>query len=247
MRKENATQTLLLVGNRSRLLIALLLLYFTGTSSAQKWLSAEEKEEHYTAMSIGTSIGTKGLIGVDYTRAINHRLNLRVGFNYMDFKINNFETNFGRFQYWASIDLETKQSSLEVLTEMNIWKGRVRLVTGAAYVFGNHLSGQIQLRDNTPLNDIELTPEEIGFLRGTITFRSPISPYFGMAFGNAFPKSGLGLSMDLGAYYRGKPLLDLDATNLVRTNTNNEEIVERNISSYRWWPVVSFRLAYKIL
>lgn len=196
--------------------------------------------------SLALNTGTKGIVGVDLGLAINSNFGLRIGFNYLDFKISDYETNFNRFSTYANIDLTVKQSNLEFLAEYAFNDGKFRIVTGFAYFFDNMLRGKVQLRDYFTLNDIDLTPEEIGYFQLTTDFSSRISPYFGIAFGKLVPDSRVGMSFDLGTYYKAKPLVEIDATNVIRNNDLNEDVLERNITQYRWWPVLSFRLAYKI-
>ena len=96
------------------------------------------------------------------------------------------------------------------------------------------------------IEDIEVSPEEVGFIKGTIQMGSKLSPYFGLGFGRAVPRKRVGIGLDLGTYYKGRPRVDLEATSLLRNNVNNEQVLEDALSFVRWWPVVSFRLAVKV-
>lgn len=196
--------------------------------------------------SIALNAGTKGILGLDLGLNLNPTFGLRVGVNYFDFSINGYETNLNRFSYYADIDLTLKQSNIELLAEYAINDGEFRVVTGFAFFFNNMLRGKVQLRDHFTLNDVDLTPEEIGYFQLTADFSSRISPYFGIAFGKLVPSNHLNLSFDIGTYYKSKPLVEIDATNVIRNNDLNEDVIERNITQYRWWPVLSLRLAYKI-
>lgn len=187
------------------------------------------------------------MIGLDVSKPLSNKFYLRLGLNYMDFSVRNFETNLNRFEYYASVDMDVRHSNLELLGELSVWKDWFRLVGGAALFLSNDFNGKVGLADNFPLNDIELTPEEIGFMTGTLSFRSRVSPYVGIALGNPIPLGKLSLGLDLGVYYKGRPTLDLDATSLLRTNVLNAEVLERNIDVYRWWPVLNLRIAYGIV
>lgn len=227
------------------LCIALLFVSY-GQINAQNHLELTNPEAAKPAKSIGLNFGTKGLVGIDLGLALNSRFGFRFGYNYLDFKINGYETNFNRFSYYASIDVEVRQSNIELLAEYSFNEGKFRIVTGIAYFFDNMLRGKIQLRDYFRLNDVDLTPEEIGYFQVTTDFSSRISPYLGVSFGKLIPEKRIGFTFDIGTYYKAKPLVDIDATNVIRNNDLNEDVLERNITQYRWWPVLSFRLAYKI-
>jgi|GEM_PF-2204508 len=208
-------------------------------------------------VSIGLNVGTKALAGIDATLAISPKANLKLGYNYFKLAFRDIDINTGKllngraagmeqFDVFISVDVDINQNNLELLMEQSIFMEKLRIVFGVGYFFKNTLSGKIQLRDNVPFNEIELTPEEVGFAKGSISFKSPFSPFLGIGIGNAIPKKRVGFSVNIGTFYKGKPQLNVEATNLVRNNGENEKIIEDGLSSYRWWPVLSFRVAYNL-
>ena len=100
--------------------------------------------------------------------------------------------------------------------------------------------------DSLDFEDITISPDEVGFIKGDVSFENMISPYVGIGFGRAVPQRRVGISLDIGAYYKGSPDVMLEATNLLRNNVNNEQTIEDAISFIQWWPVVSLRLAVKL-
>jgi hypothetical protein len=227
-------------------LIFVLLFVSLGSVEAQEIEASSHPKVVKAVKSIALNAGTKGILGVDLGINLNPSFGLRVGFNYFDLMVEGYETNLNRFAYYADIDLTVKQSNIELLAEYAMNDGKFRVVTGFAFFFNNMLRGKVQLRDHFTLNDVDLTPEEIGYFQLTADFSSRISPYFGIGFGKLVPSDQINLSFDLGTYYKSKPLVEIDATNVIRNNDLNEDVVERNITQYRWWPVLSLRLAYKI-
>ncbi len=197
--------------------------------------------------AIALSGGSDGLVGVDVNLRFHPKWNLRCGLRYFNLSIENYETNFNRFEYYANIDLRIRQSNLSLMAEYSPWNRGLKLVGGIGYFFwDNSLYGKGGLRDAVPLNDVMIPGEDIGYIAGEVTFGSPVNPYLGFGFGNAIPRKRFGISVDAGFFYKGKPRLDLTATNLIKGNEVNEDQLEENISPYRWWPVVSLTVAFKL-
>ncbi|HMQ49272.1 MAG TPA: hypothetical protein PKA00_17445 [Saprospiraceae bacterium] len=196
--------------------------------------------------AIGFNFGTKSLIGLEFATSLSSNWWLRAGFNHMDFFVAGYETNLNRFEQYAVIDLDAKHSNIDFLIDWQPWKANIRFVGGFGAFFDNYFFAKFQLRDNIPFNDIELTPEEIGYLTAEIDYKSIINPYLGVSFGKIVPSKRVGFSLDLGTYYKGKPNILLDGTNIVRHNSLNSEALEDNLSTYRWWPVASLRLGFNL-
>lgn len=195
--------------------------------------------------AIGLNTGTKALAGIDVAMQCSPRISMKLGYNFLDLAIMDYETNFNKYPVYVSIDLIIDQSNVEFTTEFLIYKNQIRAVVGAGYFFQNRVAVKGQLADSYEFNDIEFTPDEIGFVKGKVSFKSPVSPYIGIAFGGAVPKSKIGFSVHLGTYYKGRPDIDIKGTNLVRHNDENEPVLEDLLSEYRWWPVLAMRFSFK--
>lgn len=228
--------------------IIFLLLTFSFPNYHQAQTQELETMESMPA-SLGLNFGSKGIIGIDLALEITPKINLRFGFNYLNVAVNGYDIYMEQFDIYLTADASVKQTNLEVLAQYALFNKKLRhikLEAGFGYFFLNQLNGRIQLRDTYPWQEIELTPEEIGYGEGEFSFKSPISPYLGITIGNIIPKKRLAASVQLGTFYKGKPQVKINATNLVRHNNENEEVIQNGLASYRWWPVVSLRLAYII-
>jgi hypothetical protein len=91
----------------------------------------------------------------------------------------------------------------------------------------------------------------VGKLKGELTFNKT-APYIGVGWGNAFAKpNGWNFSLDLGALYQGRPKLKLKS-DLCNTISGcpadlaiEEDNAEKDLRSYRWYPVVSAGATYR--
>lgn len=201
-------------------------------------------------IAFGFKTGTNAVFGMDAAFQITPKLNIRIGYNTTRFEIRDYETNFNRFEYYASIDADMRMSNFEIMVErpIRLFKININAVAGLAFFPINEASVKGEARDTFPFFDIGLTPGEIGYVKGTLSYRSNFSPYIGISFGKAIPKKKLGFSFQFGTYYKGRPTMDIEGSNILRSidRFNNEKIIEDGISSYRWWPVLAFRVSYKL-
>ncbi len=72
-------------------------------------------------------------------------------------------------------------------------------------------------------------------------------PYFGLGFGRSIPKSALSLQFDLGAIYHGVP--ELTSPNEVAYDAGAPSVFssrEYSLEDFKFYPVVSLRLIFKI-
>ncbi|MEO0340863.1 MAG: hypothetical protein AAF242_16840 [Bacteroidota bacterium] len=199
----------------------------------------------YPGIAIGLSAGTQNIWGIDAAYQFNRQFAIRAGFNYLAHTFEETKVDAGDEELLFNADFD--QNNIMLLGEYSPGKkGKFRLVAGFGFHLNNTISGEGILADSIMIEDIEVSPEEVGFIRGNIQFGSKLSPYFGLGFGRAVPQKRVGIGLDLGTYYKGRPKVDLEATSLLRNNVNNEQVLEDAISFVRWWPVISFRLAVKI-
>jgi hypothetical protein len=201
-------------------------------------------------MALGISGGTNGL-GVDLAYKVLPRVALRLGYNYCATNVGGIDV--GSFNILSipkgktAMDITVDQSNIQLLADVSLTKkGGIRLTIGGAYGAKNEYTGKLRYKGTVVLNDIILTPEEMGYLKFLYTTKSPIMPYVGLGLGRVVPKRRLNISLDLGTYYRGSPVIKVEATNLLKRNVENEAILNRNLAAFKWYPVANVRLAYKL-
>ena len=128
---------------------------------------------------------------------------------------------------------------------------------------GFHLSGGFVLNRNEvdalarPTGNYEIggttySSAQVGALRGTLAFKD-LAPYAGLGFGNAVGSGKkLGITFDLGLVFAGSPKVDLAATGPIASNASfqrdldeEEAEVEDEISTFKYYPLVSLAITYK--
>lgn len=193
-------------------------------------------------------MGSGGLAGGDISFAIDDHWKLRAGFSFMHFKLREWKTDFNRFSHEASINLDVAHSSFSLLFDYSPGRnGFFRLVGGFGLFIDNKFAGSVKLAEPFTFNDIDFEPDELGYVYGSVHFNNSISPYAGIGLGRLHGnKRRVSLSVDIGTYYKGAPQIQVGGTNLLQNNEHNSEILTDNLSVYRWYPVLNFRLNYSI-
>ena len=106
-----------------------------------------------------------------------------------------------------------------------------------------------QMSESVFIGDIEMYPEEIGYVNVLLESEHKLSPYFGIGFGRGIPiKRRISYAFEIGLLYHGKPQVDLSTTGMLEPTSSEEQelLIENNIAPLTFWPVVSFRIAYKL-
>lgn len=199
---------------------------------------------------VGASIGTKNYIGADLLINVVSQLHVRLGYNRFEFDFEDVQTSVSGFTNQdLSFTGTIQQSNVEVLFEWGILNGLVRFVGGPVITIDNEIQSDFRLTEDIQINDITIPAAEVGSGDVAVTHSFKVFPYVGIGFGRSLPWRRLGVNLDVGTYYKGTTQVKLGATGLIRANEDNEDIINRNLRDEpvsSLWPVVSFRLAYRI-
>ncbi len=198
----------------------------------------------------GAYLGTTG-VGVAVTFPLrNETLNLRTLVAVLpyerDEKLDDVEYN---------IDLDLL--SLGVLLDWHLMDGGFR-VSGGFFSIQHDISGTANPTDDVEIGNSTFTPEEVGTLHAEVDYSRSFAPYLGVGWGNAVtPDSRLSFSADLGVMFTDNPSASLtadspvaDANPALRAQLdaeleNEEERINReDLDDIKYWPVLSFGLAY---
>jgi hypothetical protein len=200
--------------------------------------------------AVGLTVGSNAIFGLDVAYSINPLFNVKLGYNYLDLVYKNLTPILKAAKLPSdklSGEVSVAQSQLALTAEFTPTRSKIwRLAVGGVFYFKNEMSGKIGFTNSFAFNDIILTPAEMGYMKGTYTTASKIAPYLGVGLGRTVPKKRIGLSIDMGAIYKGAPMLDIEATGLLKGNESNEAILNRNFKPLQWYPVGNLRLAVKL-
>jgi len=94
-------------------------------------------------------------------------------------------------------------------------------------------------------NDYHITGYDISDISGTVTINS-VKPYLGLGFGRAVPKSRVGVTFEIGAYYQNTPKLTSDNSNIQKYIDTQLSGVTDVLNKLSIYPVVSLKLNLRI-
>ena len=190
---------------------------------------------------LGVKAGTLGL-GVEGTIGLSERFNVRIGANSYSYDYD--ETTSG-IRYDGDLDLQ----SAALLLDWHPFAGTFRVSAGLV-----HNKNAVHLVA-TPTTAQEIggqtfQPNEIGTLRGDVTFKKNV-PYAGIGWGNA-AKKGFGMSFEIGALFQDQADVSLrseggtlsnDPTLLARLRQEEQE-AEADLDDFELYPVISLGFSF---
>lgn len=92
----------------------------------------------------------------------------------------------------------------------------------------------------------QLTGNNIKNITGRLNINS-VKPYLGLGFGRAVPKSRVGVTFEIGAFYQGTPALKSDSENIQKLIDGELSGVTEVLNKLPIYPVLSLKLNFRIL
>ena len=212
-------------------------------------------------MSVGLTLGTTG-VGLDLAAPVTDYLQVRAGYNF-----------FSGFKYSEDVDYRAKGKPKRGKTkaEGTNYMGTGHLLLDVypfpAYTFhvttGFYLGTDevVKLENTSPVKDFEpgegiVIGDHIvgfdadGYAHGVIKVNK-FRPYVGIGFGRSVPRKRFGVSGDFGVQFWGKPKVYEKQTGM-DLEVKKEDLGDESnkyydvISKFPVWPVLNFRLTYRI-
>jgi hypothetical protein len=210
-------------------------------------------------MSIGLNLGLVNGIGVDIAYRFKEHWAAKLAFNYADYTKKgytydiDFTTKAGvkdikTLSFDAAIKLSNIALNVEYAPRAN---GQFKFIGGLSYFYKNTITVGTQALSIFKVNDVDLTPEDIGSGSIEVGFNSKIAPFLGMGFGRTFPEKQVNVSFELGTYYKTpyKVAIHVQQGIFLKRNEKNAAVLTRNFNQ-KWYgkffPVINMRIAVPI-
>jgi len=193
--------------------------------------------QNYAAALKLSSIG----ITAEGIRSIDEDFNLRLGVSMFPFKYNG-GGGTEDYKYTADLNLFAISALVDWFPFKNFFR-----VTGGLVVNLNKIKAVATPTETHIVGGDYYTPEKLGNMDVDIKMNK-IAPYLAVGIGNPLAGvKGLGYSVEIGAFYQGSPKVDLTASGLIEPSAapDQEELMESNLSWFKFYPVVSIGLTYK--
>ncbi|MEH0154345.1 hypothetical protein V6R21_09390 [Limibacter armeniacum] len=220
---------------------------------------AQRKSRNY--LHLGLKFSSQG-IGIDAEKTLKNHFSVSGNINYLNV---NFTQNRYILDYsiLAKIKAETITAGIYghyyFHPETRNAPIALKVTAGLAYNVMTDFSVTGLNDSNVFVGGIDISPEELGQVAVFIKTNS-IMPYLGIGSNLELKDirslrrqhwfilndilKGLGLGIDIGAFYQGAPKVSMEASNYLAPNVSQQPTIEQNLSQYQIYPYLSFKLHY---
>lgn len=195
----------------------------------------EEAKKH--PQYIGQQIGTLGY-GLHYSYGISPQWALRANASY--FHINQ------RTEETSSTLISERHRFLRtggfgIVADWSFAKNNPnwKLSFGAYYQF--NLARET--RDYTYMSGDVI--EDLGRLKIEFT-TMPVNPYLGFMFGNFKSDKVITYAIEAGTLFHGHPKVDFTGSGRIEQTAEQDDLIRDNVKNYMFYPVINFKLNYKL-
>jgi hypothetical protein len=201
--------------------------------------------DHRSKVTLSVTAATQG-VGLDVKFAPTPQFAVRVGASILPisgggvYKVRSeptdvdFDVNFANAHLmfdWHPFLKETGLSRKVVVT------------AGAGYFWEAKGDVVVSYRGTYKYGDILIPSSDLGQLYGSVEWKK-VAPYLGFGFENVFPSKKFNVGFAVGTYYLGEPDATLTGTNYLSQNSSNSEQLQKNMSYYRFMPVLQVNLNF---
>lgn len=129
-------------------------------------------------------------------------------------------------------------------SDSSFLRSGLRLSAGMAFRNNPTYEGQFRLTESYSVGNLPIDDRQRGYVQTLVTTPS-LQPYAGIGYDLPLGKY-IGVGVEAGVYYHGKPKVDMVATGMLVDIALNEEQLEKNLSPFRWFPQVGVKFNYAL-
>ncbi|SEA66491.1 hypothetical protein [Pedobacter hartonius] len=190
-------------------------------------------------VSVSATAGTQG-IGADVKVNLSQPFGVRAGVSILPF---NWQTVYTGRSEPTNLKLDADFANAHLMfdwhpsTDHDNILDKFILTVGGAYWWKDKGTAVITYNGIYKYGDIEIPSDQLGELQGKVQWNK-VTPYIGVGLDDIFSARTFDFGFSIGTYYMGKPDASLTGTKLLAANTSNSEQFAKNLSYYRFLPVV---------
>ena len=214
------------------------LLFLSGIASMTQ--AQQEDPGYHLGFRVAPRISTLGA-GLEVAKGFTPNFGIRAGFNYFSYGYDATESDI-------SYDLELELKNFAFLADWHPFKGAFR-ISGGILINGNGLTGHAK---PTTLVAIGNADYDLTSVNLDISYNA-VAPYFGLGWDTTFgDHDNWGFAFDLGLIYSGSPDAtigiagpDQAAALLAGDVQREQDELQDDLDTLKWWPVISAGLVYQ--
>jgi hypothetical protein len=220
-----------------------LLLAFVTRVNAQSYVTTDSTTR--SKVTLSATIATQG-VGLDVKFAPIPQFAVRVGASILPikgggvYKVRNEPTD---------VDFDVKFANAHLMFDWHPFlketglSRKVVVTAGAGYFWEAKGDVVVSYRGTYKYGDILIPSSDLGQLYGSVEWKK-VAPYLGFGFENVFPSKKFNVGFAVGTYYLGEPDATLTGTNYLSQNSSNQQQLQKNMSYYRFMPVLQVNLNF---
>ncbi|MEJ5961349.1 hypothetical protein [Pedobacter immunditicola] len=201
----------------------------------------------HSSFFISPHVATQGL-GLEFKFAPQPGLNFRAGASVLKFQFNtDYTVRAQPANAEVDVDLANAHLMLDVhpFIKSDSFAQKFLLSAGAAYFWKDGGNALATYPGDYIYEGFTIPSEMVGELYGEVR-GNKIAPYFGLGFENPLPKKRVNIGFALGAYYIGKPDVDVTGTKFLEDTESDEAEFRDNVSRFRFLPVLQINLNFAL-
>jgi len=196
-----------------------------------------------TGWAAGVRVSTLGP-GIEGIKSINANWNARLGVSLLPFQIDRHTTisNLG-------LDVTTQNRVGGINLQGDFFYKPWFYFTGGVLLDLVQSKVTMNLTDTVQYGDISIYPDQVGTLNARVRPGCMVAPFLGIGLGNPMPVNRKwSFNAELGVIYHGKPDFTMDAEGMLNpsASAHNEKALENTFGGYRFYPLFSMQLNYRI-
>jgi len=201
----------------------------------------------YPKIILSATVSTQG-VGGDIKVLPIPTFGIRAGVSVLPF---NWQTIYTGRTEPTDLKLDADFANAHLMFDWHPISGRYNLLdkivitAGGAYWWKDKGTAVISYRGNYNYGDIVIPSDDLGQLKGEVQWKK-VTPYLGLGLENILSDRTINLGFAIGAYYMGKPDATLTGTKMLSANVSNSEQFEKNMSFYRFLPVLQVNLNFNL-
>lgn len=222
--------------------LTLLLASFTRVNAQS---AATTDSTNRSKVTLSATIATQG-VGLDVKFAPIPQFAVRVGASILPIK------GGGVYKVRSEptdVDFDVKFANAHLMFDWHPFlketglSRKVVVTAGAGYFWEAKGDVVVSYRGTYKYGDILIPSSDLGQLYGSVEWNK-VAPYLGFGFENVFPSKKFNVGFAVGTYYLGKPDAKLTGTNYLSQNSSNQQQLQKNMSYYRFMPVLQVNLNF---
>lgn len=196
-------------------------------------------------MYVSGQVSTNGL-GFDLRYIFNKTITIKTGVETLSFSYN-FDFDENDIDYDADLDFST--GGIFLLADINYTKNLYVSLGATMNLLNTEVKGYAV--SDLQYGDIVVPASQVGDFTINLTPSYKISPYLGAGIRSFLGKKERVIySFETGFYYVGAPNIEIEATGLLAPTADpahgQREMLEKQFSQYKLYPVIKFNVAIKL-